>query len=548
MKYFYSTKKKSNILINVLETLNTKYTTDYASKLFREHPHKNNLYGLSLMLTDYGIDNIGVKIKDKENDSLKLNLPFIAHLGSDFVLVNKFTSQLVSCSWNEEKLSVSLKEFNERWTGSALLIQSNQNSIEPNYKRNRMNSFIKGILNSILFISVILLLIISYTNQTTYNNINLIPLVIVNSIGLYVSYLLVTKQLHANNEYIDKFCTIIKDGNCNRILDSNVAKLWGIIGWSEIGLGYFTANLLIIIFTSSLISYSMIINICALPYTFWSIWYQKFKAKQWCTLCLLVQISLWSILIINIIIDITLFPPINLKNILYVACIYSIPTLLINLSIQYIIKKENIEEMRQDLNAIKASSDFFLQAIKKEPIYLVSNKNSQIIFGNIDSSIRITILLNPHCFPCAKIYKESEEFIKTYGDKISIQYIFHSSNKKLDLSNKLLIAIYLNSNQKVARKIFSDWFEGEEKRFYFKDSQNVSKYNEWAKKEIAKYIDTKNETFDISEEYINDEFLKHESWKNDTGLKITPVILINGYKLPDYYKLEDLKYHIDLKI
>ena len=34
-------------------------------------------------------------------------------------------------------------------------------------------------------------------------------------------------------------------------------------------------------------------NLCCLPFSFWSIWYQRFKAHKWCTLCVSVQASLW---------------------------------------------------------------------------------------------------------------------------------------------------------------------------------------------------------------------------------------------------------------
>ena len=41
---------------------------------------------------------------------------------------------------------------------------------------------------------------------------------------------------------------------------------------------------------------------------------------------------------------------------------------------------------------------------------------------------------------------------------------------------------------------------------------------------------------------IETEFKKHESWKEQTRLRATPTIIINDYKLPDNYKIEDLRY------
>lgn len=39
--------------------------------------------------------------------------------------------------------------------------------------------------------------------------------------------------------------------------------------------------------------YLALCNLICLPFSFWSIWYQKFRAKAWCTLCLSVQAILW---------------------------------------------------------------------------------------------------------------------------------------------------------------------------------------------------------------------------------------------------------------
>ena len=47
---------------------------------------------------------------------------------------------------------------------------------------------------------------------------------------------------------------------------------------------------------------------------------------------------------------------------------------------------------------------------------------------------------------------------------------------------------------------------------------------------------------------IEVEFLKHETWKKKTQLRETPTVLINGYKLPESYKIEDLRFFTDFKI
>ena len=53
---------------------------------------------------------------------------------------------------------------------------------------------------------------------------------------------------------------------------------------------------------------------------------------------------------------------------------------------------------------------------------------------------------------------------------------------------------------------------------------------------------------DIENPEVEAEFQKHEAWKQKTQISATPTVLINGYKLPESYKIEDLRYFTDLTI
>ena len=61
----------TNILTSFLELLRVKHTKKFTHKYYNEHPHKHNLYGLSTMLSDYGIENTAIKTEDKESNAFK---------------------------------------------------------------------------------------------------------------------------------------------------------------------------------------------------------------------------------------------------------------------------------------------------------------------------------------------------------------------------------------------------------------------------------------------------------------------------------------------
>ena len=83
MSFFFLNNKQC-IFTAILNLLEVKYTKSFSNKYFGEHPHKYNLFGLSKMLSDYKIENIGVKIEEKETDILELEVPFIAKTGSGY--------------------------------------------------------------------------------------------------------------------------------------------------------------------------------------------------------------------------------------------------------------------------------------------------------------------------------------------------------------------------------------------------------------------------------------------------------------------------------
>lgn len=512
--------QSETLFTSFLKLLNVKCTTNFSDKYFNEHPHKYNLYGLSKMLSDYGVENAATKIEDKENNIYNIETPFIAFTGSDFIPVYKVSAEGVSYISKNGDISITPKDFCNLWTGITLLAETNSKSIEPNYKENRKNELLGLIQTGLLLFSIFTILVLSYIFKLSYHNLGLTIELLINFLGVYIGYLLVQKQIHIQSEYADKICTLFKKSDCNNVLESDAAKLFGFIGWSEIGLGYFISNILVLFFLPHLIFYLAIINICALPYSFWSIWYQKVKAKEWCPLCLIVQGLLWAIFAINLKFSFVQIPVFSISDTLMIACVYISAILLINVFASKLGKDGMMEQITQEINSIKADESTFLSLLKKQTYYKVDKSTSKILFGNTNADILVTIFTNPHCNPCAQLHARVDEFLKQ-TDKLCIQYIFTSFEESLDESNKFLISSYLNNRNEKVRKIYSEWF-----------SRGKS-----TKEDFFQIYET-----DILNKKVVLEFEKHESWKMQTGLRSTPTILVNGYKLPDNYKIEDLRF------
>ena len=242
----------NNTFVTVLALLGVKHTRSFSDQYFNEHPHKYNLYGLSKMLTDYGIPNDAIRIEDKENDLFHIECPFVAQLGS-FVVVHKVESDKVHYLWNGKKISISVSAFIKAWSGVILLAETSSDSIEPDYTEHRKKSLVHMAQQSILAIAGILIVGLAYIRNMLYADLGITLLLAVNLFGIFICYLLVLKQLRIQSRYADKICTLFSQSDCNNVLESDAAKLWGIFGWSEIGLGFFAANIVMLLFLPHLI-------------------------------------------------------------------------------------------------------------------------------------------------------------------------------------------------------------------------------------------------------------------------------------------------------
>lgn len=513
-------KKEQNIFVAFLDLLNVKHNKSFSNQFYGEHPHKNNMYGLSRMLSDYGIENAGIKIENKEIGLLSLEVPFIAHAGGDFVTVFKVTLEKVFYLWNGKEILISQKDFHNIWSGVVLLAEPDEYSIEPNFKENKKKEIWLIVQRRLLISLISVLALLSYFVNQLYNNWGLSLSLLVNLIGVYIGFLLIQKQLHIHSNYADKICSLFKKGDCNDVLASEAAKLWGVIGWSEVGFGYFISNMLVVLLMPKLISYLAVINLVALPYSFWSVWYQKVKAKQWCLLCLIVQMLLWLNLVIDVIFGFLQMPALNFSYLL-IGCIYLIPFLIISLTLPVLIAGGKVMSIAQEINSLKASEDVFNALLKKQPYYEVGKSTSKILFGNPDAKILITILTNPHCEPCAKMHTRVEKLLEEAGDRVCIQYIFSSFDKNLDSSNKFLIAAYFKMQGQEVEGFYNVWFKG----------------GKYRREEI---FENYNYSLDYCE--IAKEFQSHEEWKEKTKLRATPTILVNGFELPKNYKIEDFAF------
>ena len=155
----------------------------------------------------------------------------------------------------------------------------------------------------------------------------------------------------------------------------------------------------------------------------------------------------------------------------------------------------------------------------KQEYYFIDKSISSIIFGNSEAKNMISVLTNPHCSPCANLHSRINSIMKEFKDKVCIQYIYSSFNDELLISNRFLIAIFFQRDRLEAESIYNEWFRSGR----FNPNSFMKKYK-----------------VNLNTNEVNLELEKHNLWKLRNNLNKTPLILLNGYLLPENYEIEDI--------
>lgn len=516
---------EQNVFVLYLDLLHVTHTKGYSNKYYEEHPHKNNLYGLSKMLSDYGVENQGVRLEKTISILQDVEMPFIVHLSQGFGIVTDITADKVVYYWEKKKLLVSHDEFLKIWTGVVLVGEADENSIEPYYRENRKEEVKHASMQLFLFLLIALFLGVIGYNTRFYDKAGYLVALLLSATGVYAGYLLILKQMHMQSSYADKICSLfLHQGDCNNVLESDAAKLFGILSWSEIGLGYFIANLLVIVCFPLLYPYLAVINVCALPYTLWSVWYQKFRAKQWCALCLLVQVLLWLLFVNNLLFGLIELPLFTVRFLLLTGCIYLLPVLLLNLLVPRFSNSLKMQEVVGKLNNLKADDYIFTCLCERQRQFPV-RRDMGILLGNPKAKNIITIITNPHCNPCAALHRHIEQFLKNTKQGFCLQLILTSFNQELEESSKLFIVNYQKLSFSSFMEFLNDWYAHER-------NQRQAFYEKYPS--------------DRNDERVLHELNLQNEWIKETRIYATPTLLFNGYELPEKYKMEDLSYFQDI--
>lgn len=538
MSWFPSIEKQ-DILHRFLKITGVRHTKTHLKNLLRGHPYADSLLAISDTLQEYNIPNTCIRID--EASLTKLSPPFIAQIispKSEFVIVTRVTNNEIILSEETNKnISRSLSVFLSQWTGIVLVAEPSPETGEKDYSLNRRKEILQQLrLPFIIGTFFLAFPFLAYLNASEAGYFS--PAYCMSyglcAAGICLSILLTMQSSGINSGLNTRICTLMRsNGNCSKVLESPVATFKGIISWSGIGLAYFTGSLLVATFVPEAIPLLFLLAIVTLPYTIWSIYYQKMIIRQWCTLCLGVQLILWLLVITQLL---TIHSTGNLLNtgfrflsfllVAKTAICFILPVSALWFGMPFIASAAKLAPALQTITDLKQNESLFKATLMTGPDLTIDGYNQQISFGSSDGPFVITLVTNPICGPCADVHRILEKMLLDHSGQFRLQIIFAANPFEEDKCNgatRHLIAAYLQYEAEKTSKIFADWFEtGRQDIASFKCRHPV-------------------DTFDPNIELI---LRSHMRWCELAGVNGTPSLFIGGRKLPDWYKLEDIGYFI----
>ncbi|WP_293299339.1 vitamin K epoxide reductase family protein [Pedobacter sp. UBA4863] len=509
----------------LLKELSIKVSDFSLRNKLEDHPDFPSLMAVSDCFTAWNMPNAGYLIKKESYKVEELQFPFIAQSpanGGLLMLIHEIVNGKVT--YSDEKVKrkqITEQEFLERWSGVLLHVEKIPKSGEEKYSSEQFIGTLNNLKIPALITFVTLAILVSLNFSTL--GLGYTFLLILKFIGLGISALLLTHSINANNPLIQNLCSLGKKNNCNAILKSDAAKATSWLSWAEVGFFYFAGTFLALLFVPSSISILILFNVCALPYTVWSIYYQ-FSHKNWCLLCCTVQVVLWLEFFAALSSNswtLNLAVP---SSIFGLVSSFIVPVLLWFILKPELQKAAEYNLLKRQLKKFKYNSELFGHALTKQPRYAVPNELAPITLGDPAAQTIITMVSNPFCGPCAKAHETLDKWLKTRKD-IQLKIVFTTADHDDDQRTKVarhITALNLTNNVALVEKALNQWY-----------AQREKKYDEWAK----------HYPVNIGEE-VSKTTKKQKQWCQMTEITFTPTILVNGYKIPEPYRLEDIPYLI----
>jgi uncharacterized membrane protein len=417
---------------------------------------------------------------------------------------------------NGKKYKLSISDFKAIWNGTIIAIDKNTNAVKSNI--NSTTLFKNPIVPFVLIAAFALI------NPIISFNIPGLIYTITAAVGLLMSYYIVRENIGLFSQSTSKICnSTTNNTSCGEVINSNASKLFGLISLSDATVTYFLSLLFILPIVGYSNSFFLLISIVALPVILYTIYQQAFLLKKWCPLCLVVASLILAQTVVAFITFDTFILDVNhgLSSLFIFGFIFISWSQLKSLFVENISLNQEATEYLKFKRNHKLFSTLLEEEPIAEPVYI--NEHS-IVFGNPKAKLTINAITNPLCGHCTKAFKAYNHLLNKHPEDVKLNVIFNVPSKDLEQASsqvsQRIIELYQDNVQE-AFLALQYWFE-------------VRDATLWQTKYC---VPNKNSELNV--------LTAHKNICNNNDIAYTPATIINNYKFPKVYNLEDISFFID---
>lgn len=511
----------------------------------QSHPHYPNLVSVTDTLSFFNIASAVLSIEEHKMELLPNHFIALLEIENNqpqFYFV-KSKNAVYFCIQDKKEIRLCKEELMLKWRKIVILAEKSENNIIK--KRN-----IDKRIWVLYFICIIFLLL-----TLTQFKISILTyfFLIFPTLGTLLSIAALKDLFGIESEFLDRLCYINNSINCSTVVKSDRWKVFEILNFSDLSLIFFVTQFFcfyIFVLTGNFSTYFIIqktLLICAFPVILISVYYQKFIAKKWCTVCLIIIALVFfeSLYLTQLTKPFYNFQP---KLLIQYGFIASITTLSWFLLKKTLKSQKKTEELNIIANRFARNYKVFKNnllastQIEKNETKIEEN----IVLGNTEALLKIKFITSPFCNFCSDSYAVIKDIIHKYSDKVCIDVHFNFDIKNSDEKSKRvhqeLVSIYLKHGQSSFIEALNQWYKHKDESIIYKI--NSTKYNKTSasfKETIPKVI----ENVKKREENLNLILQSQFNWNRKNFINFTPAIIINGFFLPKYYDKNNLIHFIN---
>jgi uncharacterized membrane protein len=513
---------------NILKLLNIRFSTGYLKEEVLSHPHFPSLLCISDVLDKYKISQASIKIGQDRLDEVPLpSIVQVSVRGKGFFHTLTHISEETVTRYDEhgKENEVPREDFLKVWTGVTLLVERNEDSAEPGMGDRIQQRRIRITLMGILVLFVLIGLGMGL-NELVRNGSLLFAysFILLKSAGLVISVLVLWREIDQDNPVVQKFCSGEGKTDCNAVLDTTDLKFADeAISPGSLAFAYFFAGFFLLltnVFSLALFALIGWLSLATIPLVIISIYYQAFKIKKWCRLCLILV----SILLLEMALSwIGQFHhPIEWTDFSEFAVLF-LGVVLVWMYLKPILDKKNdFYNYKRNLKKFKSNPAIFESLLSQSKKINNPTEGLGILIKNKSPRYHVIKVSNPYCDPCAKAHPELERLVE--DGSIDLQVLYFPNGDMEDPTTKTIshfLAIAAKEDQQETLKALDQW------------------YNTAGGKDYAVFAGLYPMNGEVEQQ--GEKIRNMKDWCVRQGITHTPTLFINGYKLPKDYSIEELK-------